>query len=105
MAISMESATVDVKQPRIGGVPLEQYRLVFERSPHPMWVFDVDTLAFIDVNDAAIAHYGYSRQEFMAMTVSDIHQLDELRPLDRRRSARDHASGSPGVWRHRTRSG
>jgi diguanylate cyclase (GGDEF)-like protein/PAS domain S-box-containing protein len=101
----MESATVDAKQPRIGGVPLEQYRRAFEHSPHPMWVFDVDTLAFIDVNNAAIAHYGYSRDEFMAMTVSDIHQLDELRPLDRRRAARDHANGSPGVWRHRTRNG
>ncbi len=101
----MESATVDVKQPGIGGVPLEQYRLAFERHPHPMWVFDVDTLAFIDVNAAAIAHYGYSREEFMAMTVSDIHQLDELRPVDRRRAAHQHANGSAGVWRHRTRSG
>ena len=36
-----------------------QYRLMFQNNPHPMWVYDLETLMFLEVNDAAIAHYGY----------------------------------------------
>ena len=43
----------------------EQYRLLFEGNPHPMWVYDVETLAFLAVNDAAVESYGYSRDEFL----------------------------------------
>jgi PAS domain S-box-containing protein len=50
----------------------KQYRLLFQGNPNPMWVFDLETLAFLEVNDAAIQHYGYSREEFLAMTVDDI---------------------------------
>lgn len=48
------------------------FRDLFENNPYPMWVYDQETLAFIDVNEAAIAHYGYSRQEFLAMKVTDM---------------------------------
>src|ERR1700694_2291479 len=48
------------------------YRLLFESHPQPMWLYDVGTLAFLKVNDAAIERYGYSRDEFMAMTIKDI---------------------------------
>ena len=50
----------------------ERYRYLFENNPHPMWVYDRKTLAFLDVNEAAIAKYGYSRQEFLKMTIVDI---------------------------------
>jgi PAS domain S-box-containing protein len=48
------------------------YRMLFEGSPLPMWIHDVNTLAILEVNDAAIAHYGYSREEFLALTMQDI---------------------------------
>jgi two-component system, cell cycle sensor histidine kinase and response regulator CckA len=50
----------------------KQYRLLFEANPQPMWVYDRRTLAFLAVNDAAIRHYGYSREEFLGMTILDI---------------------------------
>lgn len=50
----------------------ERYRTLFESNPHPMWVLDAQDMNFLAVNDAAIAHYGYSRQEFFNMTVADI---------------------------------
>ncbi|HEX2250421.1 MAG TPA: response regulator [Gemmatimonadales bacterium] len=50
----------------------ERYGMLFGSNPQPMWVFDVDTLAFLDVNEAAIRHYGYSRDEFLRMTIMDI---------------------------------
>jgi two-component system, cell cycle sensor histidine kinase and response regulator CckA len=49
-----------------------QYRLLFETNPQPMWVYDRKTLAFLEVNEAARSHYGYSRDEFLGMTVLDI---------------------------------
>src|SRR5258705_1004429 len=50
----------------------ELWLALFGQNPHPMWVFDVETLEFLDVNEAAIRHYGYSRAEFLAMRVADI---------------------------------
>ena len=55
----------------------ERYRLLFESNPQPMWVYDVSTLAFLAVNDAAIEHYGYSREEFLSMTILDIRTPEE----------------------------
>ena len=56
----------------------ESFRLLFEGNPVPMWVIDRETLRFLAVNEAAVAHYGYTREQFMAMSVA------ELRPADDR---------------------
>jgi len=58
----------------------ERYHLLFHKNPLPMWVFDLDTLAFLAVNEAAVEKYGYSADEFAAMTVRDLH-LPEEAPL------------------------
>ncbi|NOS89827.1 MAG: PAS domain S-box protein [Methylococcaceae bacterium] len=50
----------------------QRYRILFEMNPHPMWVYDLNSLAFLAVNHAAISHYGYSNEEFLGMTVTDI---------------------------------
>lgn len=50
----------------------DNYRMLFEYTPHPMWIYDPLTFAFLEVNKAAIQTYGYSRDEFLAMTVHDI---------------------------------
>ena len=50
-----------------------RYRLLFDRNPHPMWVFDQDTLKYLAVNDAAVYVYGFSREEFLEMTVADLY--------------------------------
>ena len=49
-----------------------QFRLLFEANPNPMWVFDEETFRFLAVNDAALRHYGYTRDEFLALTAVDI---------------------------------
>jgi two-component system cell cycle sensor histidine kinase/response regulator CckA len=50
----------------------ERYHMLFGSNPQPMWVFDAGTLAFLEVNDAAVRHYGYSRNEFLSMTIMDL---------------------------------
>ncbi len=56
----------------------EQYRVLFEANPHPMWVFHGPTLAVIAVNDTAIRHYGYSREEFLRMSVEDFRPAEAV---------------------------
>jgi PAS domain S-box-containing protein len=50
----------------------EFYRFLFEANPQPMWVFDPLSLAFLDVNEAAVSHYGYSRDALLRMKVTDL---------------------------------
>ncbi|HYU41524.1 MAG TPA: PAS domain S-box protein, partial [Vicinamibacteria bacterium] len=74
----------------------EQYRVLFENNPHPMWVHDVDTLAFLAVNDAALSHYGYTRDEFLSMTALDIRPPEDVaafkKEYDERRAKHGSAS-------------
>jgi PAS domain S-box-containing protein len=56
----------------------ERYRNLFDLSPFPMWLFDVNTFQFLDVNNAAIKHYGYSREEFLSMTIKDIRPKEDV---------------------------
>ncbi|HMW03176.1 MAG TPA: response regulator, partial [Acidobacteriota bacterium] len=53
-------------------IPLVQYRYLFQHNPQPMWVYDLHTLKFLDVNESALRVYGYSREEFSRMTILDI---------------------------------
>ena len=55
-----------------------RYRLLFEANPQPMWVFDSASLAFLAVNQAAIARYGYTREEFLSMTLRDIRPPEDV---------------------------
>jgi PAS domain S-box-containing protein len=86
----------------------ERYRLLFQATPLPMWVFDVETLSFLAVNAAAVEHYGYSREEFLAMTAKDIRPPEDVGLF--LESVKDMASQpagayAAGAWRHRTKAG
>ncbi|HLG23055.1 MAG TPA: CHASE domain-containing protein, partial [Candidatus Manganitrophaceae bacterium] len=88
----------------------EQYRLLFDRNPHPMWVFDRETLAFLAVNEAAVRHYGYSRNEFLAMTIKDIRPAEEIPALLNYKAVAaanptPSELGRTGVWRHLKKDG
>jgi len=83
----------------------EQYRLLFERNPLPMWVYDFETLRFLAVNQAAIHHYGYSRDEFLAMTINDIRPPEAIPALlaDLKSNLVGHRMDTQ--WTHRTKDG
>jgi PAS domain S-box-containing protein len=83
----------------------ERYRLLFDSNPHPMWVFEVETLAFLAVNGAAVAHYGYSQEEFLTMTIAEIRPTGDLPGL--REAVRDLSSEDTDklVRKHRKRDG
>ena len=78
------------------------YKTMFDSNPLPMWVYDLQTLAFMAVNDAAVAHYGYSRAEFLAMTLRDIRPAEDVpRMVDNIAPVRKTGER----WRHRHKNG
>jgi diguanylate cyclase (GGDEF)-like protein/PAS domain S-box-containing protein len=82
-----------------------RYRLMFDANPQPIWVFHRQTLAFLAVNDAAIAHYGYSRAQFLAMTIERIRPPAELPALHAQLEGRLGGDARPRTWRHSRRDG
>ncbi|HYP41010.1 MAG TPA: EAL domain-containing protein, partial [Chloroflexia bacterium] len=83
----------------------ERFRLMFANNPIPMWVYDTETLQFLEVNEAAITHYGYSREEFLQMSIADIRPLEDVpRLLEEVKNQRPDLQRSD-QWRHRQKSG
>src|SRR5918992_4289253 len=91
--------------PRSLPVTESQYQLLFEGNPHPMYVSNTETLEFLAVNRAAVQQYGYTREEFLTMTLLDIRppeDADALRETIRHAPSLD---GPRGIWRHRRKDG
>jgi len=82
-----------------------RYRELFESNPNSMWVYDIGTLAFLAVNDAAVSRYGYSRQEFLAMTLRDIRPPEDVPQLESAIRDRPAGLGAATVWTHRRKDG
>ncbi len=80
----------------------KHYRVLFEANPHPMWIYNRNTLAFEGVNDAALAQYGYSREQFLSMTLHDMAAPAEgdLAPDELHR-----IKAEQGIEQHRKRDG
>jgi PAS domain S-box-containing protein len=83
----------------------KKYRYLFVNNPLPMWIYDLDTLRFLEVNNAAIMHYGYSKEEFLSMTLKDIRPDEDL-PMfldDVKNTINKY--NQAGVWRHVKKNG
>ncbi|MCX7918177.1 MAG: PAS domain S-box protein [bacterium] len=82
-----------------------RYRLLFESNPLPMWVYDLATLQFLAVNDAAVARYGYTREEFLQMTIKEIWFEEDIPSLLSNLAHITVGLDESGLWRHRTKDG
>jgi PAS domain S-box-containing protein len=83
-----------------------RHRLLFESSPLPMWVYEIETLKILAVNPAAIRHYGFSEAEFLALTIRDIRPAEDIAVLERELPAiRAGAERTVGNYRHMKKSG
>ena len=109
-AVNAMAAAVDTRQRERDRAEAElresedRYRLLFASNPHPMWVYDLATLEFLEVNEAAVRRYGYTRDEFLAMRIVDIRAAEAVERLRANLAAARWAP--PGrAWRHRVKSG
>ncbi|HEX3085215.1 MAG TPA: PAS domain S-box protein, partial [Pyrinomonadaceae bacterium] len=108
-SVAVRGVVRDVTDRRIAEVALkkqnDEYRLLFESNPCPMYVCDERTLAFLAVNESAVKHYGYSREEFLQMNAQDI------RPAAQTREHFSYVAGikanvdAAGVWKHQKKDG
>src|SRR5690606_26254811 len=83
---------------------VNRYRGFFEKNPVPMWVYDIDTLDFVDINAAAIQHYGYSREDFLSMKITQIRAQNDVHPVLKDLSSTDSDLRS-FCWRHLKKDG
>ena len=83
----------------------ENYRQLFEAHPEPMWVFDAESLRFLAVNQAAVVSYGYTRSEFLGMTIKRIRPAEDEAALERAVEDAGRGYVDASVWRHRKKDG
>ena len=83
----------------------QEFHLLFAANPLPMWVFDLHSFAFLDVNAAACAHYGYTRDEFLSMRITDIRPESEVPRLLADVQQEGTGYRVAGEWKHRTKNG
>ncbi len=84
----------------------EKYRKIFYKSPLPIWIFNLETLKFLEVNEAAMQLYGYSRDEFLSMTLKDIRPAEDIPALLKDLSKiKGSLYSRHGTWRHLKKNG
>jgi PAS domain S-box-containing protein len=101
----MSIKTAHPKSPKTANESADFFRYLFESHPIPMWIYELKTLAFLEVNDAAVEKYGYRRDEFLSLTLKDIRPAEDvvrlLKDAKQKRPSLQHA----GEWRHRLKDG
>ncbi|MGF1938194.1 MAG: PAS domain S-box protein [Nostoc sp. ChiQUE02] len=81
------------------------FNLLFSKNPNPMWVYNQNNLQFLDVNEAAVVHYGYSREEFLQMRTTDIRPPEDV-PIFMDYLAKKYSNlDFTGQWRHKRKDG
>jgi PAS domain S-box-containing protein len=83
----------------------QQYRSMYESNPNPMWIYVPGTLNFISVNDAAVATYGYSRNEFLKKTILEIRPPEDAEKVIASAARLENSINNSGIWRHLKKDG
>lgn len=86
-------------------VDAELFRYLFANNPQPMWIYDQETLRFLEVNDTAVVRYGYSRAEFLCMTLEDIRPPEDVDRLHRALARKSGGYSCLRGWHHRRKDG
>ncbi len=84
---------------------IREYKRHFENGPIPMWIIDAATMKFLIVNNAAVQKYGYSKEEFSAMTIKDIRPQEDVELMVKNFKSKKADFFDAGYWRHQNKNG
>jgi PAS domain S-box-containing protein len=106
ICISARDITVRVLAERQVEQSEAKYRKMFDHSPLPIWIYDPQTYRFVEINEEAIRHYGYSREEFLSMTVLDVRPANEREKVKKAiADVAERGTGLMGYWYHIKKNG
>ena len=103
--VSVEPAAAGDAPTSRGSLGNKNSELLFSGNPQPMYIYDPKTLAFLDVNTAALVQYGYSREEFLGMRITDIRPVEDIPRVLESVRANPTALAFRGAWRHKRKNG
>lgn len=104
LVVAEESRTSDDKNNLTNGRG-KMYEILLQTSPEPMFIYDIDNLRFLEVNPAALSTYGYTKNEFLQMDLTDLYAPEDIQTLLDTGNSRNKEGVFTGPWRHRKRDG
>ena len=105
MACRALSRRSDGAPQRRNGFADDAFDVFFLHNPLPLWIFDLETLRILEVNEVALRNYGYRRGEFLGLTIRDIRPTEDVPKLDTFVNRRAPDAFNAGIWRHRKKDG
>lgn len=105
VAVVVRDITEQARAEAALAVREQEYRVMFDANPQPMWVYDTKTLRFLDVNHAAVSVYGYTRNEFLSMTIADIRGPEDVPAMLASVNMPRTGAWRDGPWRHLRQDG
>ncbi len=82
-----------------------KYKYLFANNPQSMWVYNIETLKILEVNNVAVNNYGYTREEFLNMTLKDIRPEEDIHKLIEDVKVTKSIYNNAGEWRHKKKNG
>jgi PAS domain S-box-containing protein len=99
MSLQVEQSRMELEQ------KAENYKLLFENNPMPMWIISKDTLGVLNVNQAAVMHYGYSKEEFLLLSSKDLRPAEDVEKYMAAVARKATGRERHGIWRHKKKDG
>jgi PAS domain S-box-containing protein len=99
MAVQLQNSQKELQE------KADSYKLLFEKNPMPMWIMSTDKLTILDVNEAAINHYGYLREEFLKLHATDLRPEDDISKFLGTVPKQLKGRQKHGIWRHKKKDG
>lgn len=99
MAVQVQNSQKELQE------KADSYKLLFEKNPMPMWIMSTTTFKILDVNEAAVNHYGYPKEEFLRLNATDLRPEEDISKFLGMVPKQLEGRKKHGIWRHKKKDG